>query len=102
MLSGMRLNNVSILNVLNAEDEAIRMIKREHVYLIIESERKYQDENWPGTANVGEHLVLMQTYLNEAMQKWTHTKGDETALQEIRKVAALAIRCMEQHGVAVR
>jgi hypothetical protein len=78
------------------------MIKREHVYLIIESERKYQDDNWPGTASVGEHLVLMQTYLNQAMQKWTHTKGDESALEEIRKIAALAIRCMEQHGVAVR
>jgi hypothetical protein len=43
-------------------------------------------------------LVTLQVYTQEAMVAWTKSAGDEKALDAIRKVAAIAIRALEQHG----
>lgn len=47
---------------------------------------------------VAGQLVTLQVYTNEALVAWTKTKGDAAALHALRKVAAIAIRALEEHG----
>ncbi len=73
---------------------------RDEVYDLINEERDYQDslgsDRTDGrTHTVGEELVLMQVYLQRALAEWANNPGDLYALKEIRKVAALAVRCLE-------
>lgn len=56
-----------------------------------------------GRADAREHgvegqLVTLQVYTQEAMVAWTKSAGDEKALDALRKVAAIAVRALEQYG----
>lgn len=80
-------------------------IKRATVYAVIDSERAYQDRMWPvgeTGLTVGESIVLLQQYVTQAVEQWTSQVGDQAALHQIRKVAAIAVRCMENHGAPYR
>lgn len=84
-------------------------MKREDVYKIIDGEREFQNTVWDvykGDNNdakaVGSHLTLMATYLRQAQDGYTHYDGNRKALEEIRKIAALAVRCMELHDAPER
>lgn len=77
------------------------------VYSAIDGERAYQDERPLSvgdgkTKSVGEHIVLLQHYQHKAVEAWTDNQGDREALEVIRKVAAIAVRCMEEHGAPMR
>ena len=83
-------------------------MKREKVFGVIIGERYYQDAQQKGGRfekvihTVGEELLLMKVYLDKAVFGYTDTFGDAVALHGIRKVAALAVRCMENHGALPR
>jgi len=48
-------------------------------------------------------LVLMKVYLDLAMQAWVNPRNDqEAALNNVRKIAGIAVRCMENHGAPPR
>ncbi len=69
-------------------------------------ERSYQDQKW-GTIQerqkqVGSYLTLMRVHLAEAEAAWATSSGDESALDEMRKVVAIGVACFEQHGVPSR
>lgn len=78
------------------------------VFAIIMGERMYQDAQLEKSRfqieiqTVAAELLLMKSYLDKAMEAWTYNYGDAPALHEIRKVAALAVRCMENHGALPR
>ena len=78
------------------------------VFGIIMGERKYQDAQQEdgrfqiAVHTVGEELLLMKVYLDKAMAKYAKYYGDSTALHAIRKVTALGVRCMENHGALPR
>lgn len=82
------------------------MIDREKVFEVIELEREYQDMLWGpmqegGKHNVTEFLVYIEDYVAEAkhlMSRYASPASDEKALHIVRKVAALAVACMEQNG----
>jgi hypothetical protein len=85
---------------------------REEVYKLIDGERAYQDSLWnPETTPSGgrhspaEWLVHIQDYAQEAMHIGTR-ESDETAYDKqlaiIRKIAGMAVACMEDHGAPVR
>ena len=81
-------------------------MERSEVYSVIDGERDYQDRTW-GTIEqrpkqVGSWLTLMRHCLTKAETEWATTRGDEYALDEIRKVVAVGIACMEQHGAMRR
>ena len=81
-------------------------MSREDVYVAIDGERDYQDQKW-GTIEqrqkqVGSWLTLIRHALMEAEREWASSRGDESALAEIRKVVALGVACLEQHGVSRR
>jgi hypothetical protein len=77
-------------------------VERSEVFRAISSERDYQDRRW-GTVEehpheVGAWIALLQKRVNDALVAWASSSGDVKALDEIRKVAALAVACGEQYG----
>jgi len=69
---------------------------------VIHTERVYQNRKW-GTIvehphEVGGYLTLMRKLLSDAETAWAMQGGDNSALDEIRKVIAVGIACLEQHG----
>ena len=80
---------------------------REEVYAAIDSERDYQNDlsdlRTDGRdKSVGEYITMMQHYQAEMVSDWTRHPGDDMALEVMRKIAGIAVRCMEEHGVALR
>ncbi len=95
-------------------DVATNVTTRADAYAAIDSERDFQDNfvlpdrRYYQTHTLGEFVLMINQYAAQAMQKWTHhTDADSPddfppSLHELRKVAALAVRCMEQHGAPKR
>jgi hypothetical protein len=80
---------------------------QQEVFEALKEERVYQDNLSPERTDnhyrtVAEELVLMKTYLERAFVAWTDNPGDEQALDVIRKVGGMAVRCMENNGVVRR
>jgi len=82
---------------------------RSKVYEVIDGERSYQ-ENLPSnrsedakrTRMVSEYLTMLDHYVRHAQDAWTLRAGIEVPLQDMRKIAALAVRCMEEWGAPPR
>jgi hypothetical protein len=82
-------------------------MKREDVYKIIDTERDYQEskENQYGynkNKTVGEWIVLMNHYTTELNKAFSNYTGDYEALNVMRKLAGIAVHCMEQHNAPER
>ena len=87
-------------------------MNREQVYKILDGERDYQDLKWgstfsgnrPGNGDrsIDEFVLYMEGYMRDAVQHASHYADTERVLETLRKVAALAIRCFEQHGCPER
>ncbi len=82
---------------------------REEVFEAINGERAYQDSLWPddeGFSNpllIGEFLVLLDVYLRKAQEEWTvEPKPEINSLNTVRKIAGIAVNCLEQHGAPKR
>jgi len=80
---------------------------RDLVYAALDSERDFQDafladKGLNPNKTVGEFLTLIRTYANRADYAWTGSPGDAGALEEIRKIAAICVSCMEKHGTTIR
>jgi hypothetical protein len=43
-------------------------------------------------------ILMIRHYIDEAAGEWIHNSGDDQALDKIRKVVAIGIRCLEYHG----
>ena len=88
------------------------MSTREEVYKAIDGERDYQDSLWAGDAGAngfsnplssGEFLVLLDSYLRQAQDIWCREPEPvPDTLAFVRKIAAIAVNCMEQHGAPKR
>lgn len=78
---------------------------RQEVYRVINQEREYQEQRWSRPAHnhsVTEYLVFIDHYVKQAMARVSVEDGEAGALPDIRKIAALAVACMEENGVAYR
>lgn len=80
---------------------------RQAVYEAIDGERDYQEKTWGhkrdyGRETVSEFICLLAYYVAKANEKFTTSEGDCPALNEIRKIAALAVACMEANGIVSR
>lgn len=88
------------------------MTTRKEVYEAIDSERDYQQQRWGGDhyRTVGEYLIYMQDYLDEAKRQATREPDNpvgwrnvsDNTKDTIRKIAALAVACMEHNGAPKR
>lgn len=82
-------------------------MNREDVYKLIDGERDYQDSLGANRTDgrqhsVGEYLVMLDTYLRRAFDAWTGNPGDSAALDEVRKIAGIAVHCMEDYDTPSR
>jgi len=80
---------------------------RQDVYEAIDSERKYQDfqeelNGWKKKRTVGEWIVLINHYTTKLNETWTITTGDRESLEVMRKIAGIAVHCMEENGAIKR
>lgn len=88
---------------------------RSTVYHAIDTEREYQIKVADGLGigafqdvavvipkSVGDYMIMMEAYMNKARETWISTQGIEPTLHIIRKIAGIAVKCMEQHGAPVR
>lgn len=76
---------------------------RGQVYGALDGERAYQVAKWGADREgVGNFIVYMEEYLDRAKRALTTEVGDEPALHELRKVTALGVACLEQHGAPER
>jgi hypothetical protein len=86
-------------------------MERTDVYKRIDAERKYQDLRWNSALREGdvpdeekpvaEWLNYIEYHLSKAKDCNYHLSKND-ALEELRKVAALAVRAMEIHGCPER
>jgi hypothetical protein len=51
---------------------------------------------------VTEYLVYIEHYVNQAKAKVSVEDGEESALSDLRKIAALAVAAMEENGLSRR
>lgn len=78
----------------------------------IASERAYQEVRWnPATTSsgglheIGAWLTFMRSYLREAeeqISRGADPQASDAALNTIRKITAMGVACMEQHGAPMR
>jgi hypothetical protein len=88
------------------------MATRAEVYHAIDTERDYQDALWnqdialgKGAHSIEEWIVYLEDYLGEAkhfLSRMPAATARMHTMPLIRKVAAMAVCCMEQHGAPVR
>ena len=88
------------------------MTPRAAVYDALDSERDYQDSRWnantttsEGLHSVSEFVLYMEHYMHEArrlLSTQASPKAEEDGLEFIRKITALGVVCMEQHGAPQR
>lgn len=82
------------------------------VYAAIDSERIYQDARWNdqtttsgGRHSLEEWTVYIRSYLREAEDQLARNPkqvADVLALATFRKIAAMCVCAMEQHGAPLR
>lgn len=79
------------------------MATRVEVYRALDSERNYQDQRWGdrGVLPVGEWVDYIRRY-HEAAAAAVTAEDYEAAMDNVRKIAGLAVVCMEQHGAPMR
>lgn len=93
-------------------DVATNATTRTEVYQAVNTERDFQDSfvlpdrQYYQTHTLGEFILMLNQYAAQCQQKWTHhsdkVDGYPESLHEVRKLAAIAVRCMEQHGAPLR
>jgi hypothetical protein len=83
-----------------------REMGRDTVYNIIDGERDHQDAKWGCIEDhpheVGGWILIMESLLADARKAWQSKTGDRDAMSEIRKVIAVGVAAMEQHGAPRR
>ena len=82
-------------------------MNRSEVYSLIDGERKYQDSLGESRRDgsphsVGDYVTMMQHYQTKLVAAWTDNAGTEQALNVMRKMAGIAVHCMEDHGAPPR
>lgn len=66
-------------------------------------ERTYQDRKWPGHQHTpAEWILILRKLVNDAEREWVTGHGDNSALHEVRQIAATALACLEQCGCPPR
>ena len=80
---------------------------REEAFEEINHEREYQDRRHMSSQfmSVGEELLLLRRYTDKAVEAWatfSGSAGDVMAMNDIRKIATIAVRAMENHGTIKR
>jgi hypothetical protein len=52
--------------------------------------------------SVGDFLILLDVYINRAKVGYSDNEGDHIPRDIVRKIAGIAVHCLEQNGVIER
>lgn len=79
----------------------------ETIFQKIRDERDYQDhlctlKELPLTPTVEGELVMLKTYIDKSLIMWTKNPSSPQILSELRKIAGIAIRGLQNHGCPKR
>lgn len=88
------------------------MLDRQEVFELINDEREFQDQNYnpnellsTGVSrgvrdlDVSAGILMLSAYVRKAEEAWVNTKGTNLpALQQVAKIAAIAVRILERAG----
>ena len=79
----------------------------ETIFQKIKDERDYQDhictlKEIPLNPSVEGELVMLKTYIDKTLILWTKNPSSPQILSELRKIAGIAIRGLENHGCPKR
>jgi len=86
------------------------MPTRQEVFDVVDSEREFQEQLWPRSTNlsVTGEMTLLRDYVR-AFDKHYQEEDDapdsdvpEKCLHDLRKMAAILVRAMENHGAPHR
>lgn len=82
-------------------------MKRDEVFDLVSAERDYQNSlssarTDGSTKSVGDYITMLSYYVNKMQEAWTVNAGNTPALDIMRKCAAIAVHCMEDHGAPSR
>jgi hypothetical protein len=80
-------------------------MERKEVYKLLDLEREYQNTRPPAKNDprraIGEWIIYMERHLDEAKRQ-IYLLDYDAALEQIRKVTALGIACMEHNETKAR
>jgi hypothetical protein len=93
------MGNTRKLQPLKLSEEVIGAINSEFHYQSLLQESGRADAVDHGVTG---QLVCLRVYLRKAEAAWTLKAGDEPALHEIRKIAAIALRALQTYGCPQR
>ncbi len=78
-------------------------MNRAEVFAVIDKERVYQDTLWPRDEDAAKmytylapHLLLLEEYVAKARTAWVTNGPEAPALKQIAKLAAIAVRALEE------
>ena len=88
------------------------MLTREQVFELINKEREYQDRNYDPAyvltsgqtraqrdLEVSPGVLMLEAYSRKAADTWINTVGTNLpTLQQVAKIAAIAVRILERSG----
>lgn len=85
-------------------------MEKENIEIIfqkIKDERDYQEhlctlKELPLTPTVEGELVMLKTYIDKSLIMWTKNPSSPSILSELRKIAGITIRALENHGCPKR
>lgn len=87
-------------------------MNRTEVYKLIDGEREYQQKlaevrDWSESdrnhaQSVGDFITLLDVYVQRAQAAYADNPGNTAALDVIRKIAGIAVYCMELHETPPR
>lgn len=73
-------------------------LARQSIFSVINEECNSQKNEG---LSLGEEILILSECIHRARSAWISSKGNR-GLDEIRRVASIAVRCMENHGVPAR
>ena len=73
----------------------------------ISDERDHQDhlcamKELPLQPTIEGELVMLKTYIDKTLVLWTKNPSNAQVLSELRKIAGITVRCLENHGCPSR
>lgn len=101
LIDSQRLVESEIVDMLLENWKGFENFKRVKAFDVLDDERKYQEQFNSNVLSVGEELCLLQCYINKAMVEYVNTlnvPSEPATMEVIRKIGAMCLRAMENHG----
>jgi hypothetical protein len=91
----------------HCHEEKMTDVKYTVAIKAIQGELDYQRIRYEGWVNanhpsVEAELLCLKVYLDKAIVDWQENQGNVATLHQIRKLAAISVRCLANHGAPDR